>query len=67
MSAVRRVVKEKGGYRLVFRAGLVWLVHPDGSLVCVSSWRTCCPAHMSLAAQALGAVTVADDLARRTG
>ena len=57
---VRVVVKGENGYRLVFRKGLVWLLRPNGSPAHVSSWRPCCPAHVSMAAGTLGAIAVAD-------
>ena len=58
--AVRQIVKGENGYRLVFRAGLVWLIRGDGSLVHVSTWRPTCPAHVSITAGTLGAIAVAD-------
>lgn len=63
--AVRAIVKGDNGYRLVFRAGLAWLVRPNGTVVCVSSWRPCCLVHLGMAAGTLGAISSADETARR--
>ncbi len=63
--AVRQVVKGEHGYRLVFREGLVWLVR-GGTVVYVSTWRPCCPVHVSIAAGTLASITTADWVARET-
>jgi hypothetical protein len=63
--AVRHIVKGENGYRLVFRDGLVWTLRGDGSVAHVSSWQPCCPAHVSIAAGTLAAITTADWMARR--
>ena len=63
--AVRVIVKGENGYRLVFRKGLLWTMRPDGSLVHVSTWRPCCPAHSNIAAAKLATITTNDWLARR--
>ena len=63
--AVRVIVKGENGYRLVFRAGLVWLLRPNGSPAHVSSWRPCCPAHVDMAAGKLATVTTGDWMTRR--
>ena len=63
--AIRQIAKGENGYSLVFRAGLVWLIRGDGSLVYVSTWRPSCPAHVSIAAGTVGAIATADWFARR--
>ena len=64
--AVRQLVKGENGYRLVFRAGLVWLIRKDGTVAHVSTWRPCCATHVTIAAGTLAAITATDWAERKT-